>query len=741
MAAEAEEVAEDYRHALEDLSSNMRFEISNLTVIARENTEHALAIAEVLQQHILKAPPAKKLPSLYVLDSIVKNVGTPYTLYFGRNLFKTFMESYAVVDSNVRRKMEEMLRTWKDPVPGSMDTRPVFSHELVRPIENALMKARAATMPQQGPIPGRPRSVMMPPHRNTPTPPGMRGQGVPSGAPPGVPLGATAPGAYPQLQYPYTNGGRPGETVVYPGQPQVTSYHAQAPTTPFVTRLTNGQYPMHSSTPHHHHHYQQQHQPAGSTPVSFQPLLAGPYGPGGAALPVGISVETLSNDIQDLIVAMKAEFTQNPHDASIQNRLRALLDLQGILQRTSLPPDQLELIKNKVTELAAVTRKAPSAQNSALVPGYMPALPPHSASVTPSPASAPDQKPRVTLDSLLGPGAMAALMARQAAASQGATPATSTPPPFTTTTTPTPTITTAATTSNTNAAHASIRSPTSNHAEAAKPPPPNPLALLDQLRQAGMLPSGTPTSTATSPAAHPPPVSQPTLPPNISSILASANAAANQQGPVKPNHSSLNEAALKQQYRPDAIAALYENLGAPCTQCGRRFKSDEEGKRKKMAHMDWHFGVHQRTTEAEKRGTHRSWYVDHKDWLRSREVIDSDQTSPPEHTTKETSEADQEAKYIPVPDPTSGIHNVCPICQEKFENKWLDTAQEWVWLDAVLVANRAFHATCHAEATRDRESTPAISRRVPQEGGVLGKRKAEGNLSSPKGRTLRKTVA
>lgn len=54
MASDAAEVAEDYRHALEDLSSNMRFEISNLTVIARENTEHALTIAEVLQQHILK---------------------------------------------------------------------------------------------------------------------------------------------------------------------------------------------------------------------------------------------------------------------------------------------------------------------------------------------------------------------------------------------------------------------------------------------------------------------------------------------------------------------------------------------------------------------------------------------------------------------------------------------------------------------------------------------------------------
>lgn len=54
MASEAEEVAEDYRLALEDLNANMRFEISNLTVIARENTEHALVIAEVLEKHILK---------------------------------------------------------------------------------------------------------------------------------------------------------------------------------------------------------------------------------------------------------------------------------------------------------------------------------------------------------------------------------------------------------------------------------------------------------------------------------------------------------------------------------------------------------------------------------------------------------------------------------------------------------------------------------------------------------------
>lgn len=168
--------------------------------------------------------------------------------------------------------------------------------------------------------------------------------------------------------------------------------------------------------------------------------------------------------------------------------------------------------------------------------------------------------------------------------------------------------------------------------------------------------------------------------------------------------------------------------------------------------MDWHFRVHQRSGEAAKRGTHRSWYVDQQDWLKSREVTDADHAvssnedgaggSSSKHGPGGAGAGGDDGargggdvdrpKYIPVPDPARGINTVCPICQDRFENKWLDTAQEWVWLDCVLVGGRAYHASCHAEATRDREGTP---RRTPEP--VLGKRKAEMGLASPKVRSLK----
>ncbi|KAJ0322581.1 hypothetical protein Brms1b_001957 [Colletotrichum noveboracense] len=424
----AAEVAEDYRQALEDLTTNVRFEISNLTMIAREQTEHAQVISEVLQDHILKAPAHKKLPALYVLDSIVKNVGTPYTLFFGAKLYQTFMEAYAAVDGQVRRKMDEMLRTWKEPVPGSLDKRPVFAPEVTQPIESALMKARtSALQAQQGRGRGRPGA----PYRETPTPPGVR-PGSNHQGPYGLP---------PPMQQP--NGNRP-------------------PSAPL---------------PHH-------------------PQMA-PYAP---------------------------------------------------------PP-----------------------------------------------------------------------------ASYSAQPPSAAPGPY-------------------------------------QPPP--------QMPHAGL--AGAQTGV----------ISKDSLGQDIQKLIDAS----------------------------------------------KRFKTDEEGRKKKMAHMDWHFKAHQRLAEAEKRGQHRSWYVDNNDWLKSREAIDVDHPPSTGDASSSPGKEKKEAKpkYIPVPDASSRINSVCPICQEKFENKWLDTAQEWVWLDTILVGNRAYHYSCHAEATQARGSTPTYSRSTPEP--VHRKRKAEGDHKSHRGR-------
>jgi hypothetical protein len=59
------------------------------------------------------------------------------------------MNAYTLVDSQTRRKLDEMLKTWKEPVPGSLDSRPVFPPEITRSIESALIKARTAALQQQ----------------------------------------------------------------------------------------------------------------------------------------------------------------------------------------------------------------------------------------------------------------------------------------------------------------------------------------------------------------------------------------------------------------------------------------------------------------------------------------------------------------------------------------------------------------------------------------------------------------
>ncbi|KAI1825332.1 hypothetical protein F4861DRAFT_196513 [Xylaria intraflava] len=659
--SESEAVAKDFREALEDIQTIGRPEISNLTIIARENIEHALAISGALVEHIKRAAPHKKLPPLYVLDSIAKNVGTPYTLFFSRKLYQTYMDAYAMVDMATRRKLEEMLKTWKEPVPGSIDTRPVFPPEVVRPIENALIKVRTTTLQQdqermrsQQQLYGRGRPVPGVPYRETPTPPGAR-----------------PPQLHPyslQASIQHSNGVPYNQSA----QPPPNNYSSQPAASTAPSR----------STP----------QPPSSS--AFQPPHVGGYG----MAQRGISIDALNDDIQRLTAAFKAQLANTPHDPIIQTKLKALMDLQNILQTHNLPQEQLVLVKNQIADLAVNIRASPAQTTT-------PVSLPNSVAVAPSSIAAP----KVSLDSLFGSGALAAIMARNSAAAQVPAPQPPAAPP--------------------------VRSPPPQIAEPQKAAtaPADPMALVNMLRQAGMLPPAM-SATGTTPAGSS--TAQTALPFPLPFSGMTKNIQPTPPGTIEGLTSDiLLKASSLKQFRPQLLPLLFEAQGPQCTQCGRRFPTSEEGKKRKTAHMDWHFRVNQRSNDTEKRGLHRSWLVDEMDWINTRETIDKDhavQTGDVDAASGGSATKAPKTQYIPVPDDPILAAGVCPICQEKFETRWLDDAQEFVWADAIKVGDRIYHASCHREAFKDGGGTPMHTRNTPEP--ILGKRKAEDDLVSLRGK-------
>ncbi|KAF2154736.1 hypothetical protein K461DRAFT_291655 [Myriangium duriaei CBS 260.36] len=634
-ALPSDEVALDFKDCLNDLQLNNRYEISNLTIIAKENIEHAQALSRTLEQHIRSITPTRKLPALYVLDSIVKNVGSPYTIYLGRNLFSIFMDAYTLVDANTRKAMESMLRTWKEPVPGSMEPTPVFPPDTTRVIENALSKAKAILQTRQ-PAPPRPISSTF---RNTPTP--------------------------------------PQQAPRYGGPPQQQGYPPQQ-TTPLPFQA--------SGTP----------QPPIQIPPSLLAALSKP-------LPLQDDSAKLNADIENLINTAKVDFATNPFDNSIQQRLKALLDLQMIMKTQQLPPDALNAIKAQVSSLSAASRPAATPANFTPQPAPQPWQPPNAA---PAPihtpqnllhAFQPPPPPQPGALPAFAPGALEALLASTANGQKPSTP--------------------------------TLRQALPNMTNLPIPPIPNGTAappnnsqaqnLIDALKAAGLA-----SSTHTP---NPPPIAQPPQPPaqsaadllkSLSGLPGFGNLPIPQTGiPPPPSLRAripLSQASLKT-FNPALHSSLYAALPNQCPTCALRFPSTPAGKSAKAAHLDWHFRTNQRIADSIHRGLHRAWYPDEHEWLKLKEVDVSTLTADDEQGA-EPKEVKKKRAFVLAP---GGVSKACPICQEAFVSEWSEEAQEWVWNDAVEVGGRVYHQACLAEVTGAQQQQ--------QNGatGILGKRKAE----------------
>ncbi|KAK6172253.1 hypothetical protein SNE40_015955 [Patella caerulea] len=150
------EVAEAYRSSLKDLSQNSKPLINMLTMLADDHEQHAALIIDVIEDHIQKVKPSLKLPVLYLVDSIIKNLQTStYRTMFPPKLVKMFCETFEKVDEKTRQAMFKLRQTWTNVIPNkklyAIDVR-VNTTDPAWPI--------TATPPEQGSIHVNPKFLV-----------------------------------------------------------------------------------------------------------------------------------------------------------------------------------------------------------------------------------------------------------------------------------------------------------------------------------------------------------------------------------------------------------------------------------------------------------------------------------------------------------------------------------------------------------------------------------------------------
>ncbi|CAN8012545.1 unnamed protein product [Ixodes pacificus] len=122
-----EDVCEEYKSSLLDLTCNSKPLINMLTMLAEENIDQAPRIVRSIEEHLQKVPIEMKLPVLYLIDSIMKNVGGAYRALFTQNVVSNFCSVFEKGDEKMRMQLFKLRQTWAEIFPNKklfgLDTR------------------------------------------------------------------------------------------------------------------------------------------------------------------------------------------------------------------------------------------------------------------------------------------------------------------------------------------------------------------------------------------------------------------------------------------------------------------------------------------------------------------------------------------------------------------------------------------------------------------------------------------
>eukprot|EP00960_Hanusia_phi_P051354 760749-Hanusia_phi.AAC.3 len=131
---EAHELAANLEEQILLMNRAAKEEINALTMVAQDYVDNeymCCTVVKSIESCVDKAVNDKKLIPLYVLDSILKNVGGVYNKLILLNLNHTLCNAFQQVDNNVKQKMIKLMNTWSD--------QKIFSKNVVEKIRHGMM--------------------------------------------------------------------------------------------------------------------------------------------------------------------------------------------------------------------------------------------------------------------------------------------------------------------------------------------------------------------------------------------------------------------------------------------------------------------------------------------------------------------------------------------------------------------------------------------------------------------------
>uniref|UniRef100_A0A0N5AWT2 CID domain-containing protein n=1 Tax=Syphacia muris TaxID=451379 RepID=A0A0N5AWT2_9BILA len=116
MSRSSVEAASEYRLALENLKDNNKMQINLMTILADDYNSFSKDIVEVIAQQIKKVPTLQKLPVMYVMDSILKNLtgAGNYKEHIEKSIHGVFVHVFETGDERTRLALHKLRQTWND---------------------------------------------------------------------------------------------------------------------------------------------------------------------------------------------------------------------------------------------------------------------------------------------------------------------------------------------------------------------------------------------------------------------------------------------------------------------------------------------------------------------------------------------------------------------------------------------------------------------------------------------------